>query len=110
MFHVLLTPLVVLHGRFVGWKFPAAQAILATGEVMSFQLQCSAGNTFVRRQLAAAATIGKRLLREDSGQDLIEYTLVAALIGLSAVVAMRGLGNKIGNSFNTVGSNLTNDL
>ena len=31
------------------------------------------------------------LMLEDSGQDLIEYALVAALIGIGAVVAMKGL-------------------
>lgn len=54
----------------------------------------------------------KRLLRklaaEDSGQDLIEYALVAALVGLGAIVAMRGLKNSVGNTFNTVGTTLTN--
>ena len=29
-----------------------------------------------------------RLMVEDSGQDLIEYALVAALVGLGAVAAM----------------------
>jgi pilus assembly protein Flp/PilA len=48
--------------------------------------------------------------REDSGQDLIEYALVAGLIGLGAVLAMSGLATKIGNSFNTVGSRLTNSI
>ena len=47
---------------------------------------------------------------EDSGQDLIEYALVAGLIGLAAVLAMSGLAAKIGNSFNTVGSRLTNSI
>lgn len=45
---------------------------------------------------------------DDSGQDLIEYALVAALVGLGAVVAMRGLKNSIGNAFNGVGNALTN--
>jgi pilus assembly protein Flp/PilA len=47
-------------------------------------------------------------LKDDSGQDLIEYALVAGLIGLGAVVAMTGLAGKIGTAFNTVGSSLTN--
>ena len=48
-----------------------------------------------------------RLLEEESGQDLIEYALVAALVGLAAVGAMRGLSTKISTAFNAVGSNLT---
>ncbi len=52
----------------------------------------------------------KGLFREDSGQDLIEYALVAGLIGLGALVAMSGLAGKIGNSFNTGGNRLTNTI
>jgi len=48
------------------------------------------------------------LINEDSGQDLIEYALVAALVGLGAVAAMKGLSNSIGNTFNGVGNSLTN--
>jgi len=47
-------------------------------------------------------------LQDESGQDLIEYALVAALVGLGAVAAMKGLSNSIGNSFNSVGNTLTN--
>jgi pilus assembly protein Flp/PilA len=48
------------------------------------------------------------LTKEDSGQDLIEYALVAALVGLGAVASITGLANSIGNTFNGVGSTLTN--
>ena len=48
------------------------------------------------------------LLQDESGQDLIEYALVAGLIGLAAVVAMSSLGTKISTAFNNVGSQLTN--
>jgi pilus assembly protein Flp/PilA len=49
-------------------------------------------------------------VNDESGQDLIEYALVAGLIGLGAIVAMSGLATKIGTSFNTVGNNLTNAI
>jgi len=49
----------------------------------------------------------KNLMTEESGQDLIEYALVAALVGLGAVAAMRGLTNSIGNTFNGIGTSLT---
>lgn len=49
----------------------------------------------------------KKLATEDSGQDLIEYALVAALVGLGAVAAMKGLSNSIGKTFNGVGNSLT---
>jgi pilus assembly protein Flp/PilA len=50
------------------------------------------------------------LMKDESGQDLIEYALVAGLIGLGAVLAMTGLAGKIGNAFNSVGNNLTNSV
>jgi pilus assembly protein Flp/PilA len=50
------------------------------------------------------------LINDESGQDLIEYALVAGLIGLGAVVAMTGLSGKIQTAFNSVGSSLTNAI
>lgn len=47
------------------------------------------------------------LLRDDSGQDLIEYALVAALIGLGATAAMTGLSTTIGTALTGVGTKLT---
>jgi pilus assembly protein Flp/PilA len=50
--------------------------------------------------------IVRSLLTDDSGQDLIEYALIAALIAVSAILAMKGLANKISNEFNSVGNSL----
>jgi pilus assembly protein Flp/PilA len=52
----------------------------------------------------------RQFTQDDSGQKLIEYALIAGLIGLAAVVAMTGLGTKISTAFNTIGSQLTNAL
>jgi pilus assembly protein Flp/PilA len=49
-----------------------------------------------------------KFLKDESGQDLIEYALVAALVGLGSVAAMSGLSNSIANTFNGVGNQLTN--
>jgi pilus assembly protein Flp/PilA len=51
--------------------------------------------------------IVSNLIAEESGQDLIEYALVAGLIGLAAVTAMTSLAGKISTAFNAVGSQLT---
>lgn len=51
-----------------------------------------------------------RLYCEDAGQDLIEYALVGALLGLAALSAVKGLGTKIGSAFNTVTSNFNSDV
>jgi pilus assembly protein Flp/PilA len=50
----------------------------------------------------------KNLMTEDSGQDLIEYALVSALIGLGAIASITALKNSIASSFNSIGSALTN--
>ncbi len=54
--------------------------------------------------------IFSNLVCDESGQDLIEYALVAALIGLGAVASMKALANTIGNAFNGIGNSLTNNL
>jgi pilus assembly protein Flp/PilA len=50
------------------------------------------------------------LLRDESGQDLIEYALVAALIALGAVAAMGTVATGINNAFTAVSSSLANAL
>jgi pilus assembly protein Flp/PilA len=50
----------------------------------------------------------KKLAAEESGQDMIEYALVAALVGLGVLAAMKGLKNSVGNNFNGVDNSLTN--
>ena len=50
----------------------------------------------------------KNLVVEESGQDLIEYALVAALVGLGSVASMQSLGASIANAFNGVGTALAN--
>jgi pilus assembly protein Flp/PilA len=47
---------------------------------------------------------------DETGQDLIEYALVAGIIGLGAVVAMSGLSTKIRAAFNTLGNSLSNAI
>jgi pilus assembly protein Flp/PilA len=49
----------------------------------------------------------KHLRRDESGQDLIEYALVAAIIGLAAVAAMSSMASNISNAFSAVGNKLS---
>jgi pilus assembly protein Flp/PilA len=51
-----------------------------------------------------------RLHHEESGQDLIEYALVAALIAFAAVAAMQTLAAQINNAFSTIGSKLSSAM
>jgi pilus assembly protein Flp/PilA len=50
------------------------------------------------------------LIKDESGQDLIEYALVAGLLGLGAVLAMSGFSGSLGNAFSSVGNLLTNSV
>ena len=50
------------------------------------------------------------LVADESGQDLIEYALVAALVGLGAVASMKSLASSINTAFSTVGNNLTSNV
>jgi pilus assembly protein Flp/PilA len=50
----------------------------------------------------------KNLMTEDSGQDLIEYALVAALVGLGAVASLNILKNTVSNTLGAVGNQLNN--
>ena len=47
------------------------------------------------------------LLHDESGQDLIEYALVAALIGLGAAATMRTFASALGTALSGIGSRLT---
>jgi pilus assembly protein Flp/PilA len=46
------------------------------------------------------------LNREDSGQDLIEYALIAALIALAATAGMGTVANAINDAFSSIGAKL----
>ena len=48
------------------------------------------------------------VLRDESGQDLIEYALVAAIIALGATAAMTTLASSITSAFTKIGTSLTN--
>ena len=50
------------------------------------------------------------LWQDESGQDLIEYALVAALIALGAVTSMQTVATAIGGAFAQVQTQLSNAL
>jgi pilus assembly protein Flp/PilA len=47
------------------------------------------------------------LHKDESGQDLIEYALLALLIALAAVAILPTVGSSISNEFSKVASQLT---
>jgi pilus assembly protein Flp/PilA len=46
-------------------------------------------------------------LRKESGQDLIEYALVVALIAFAATAGMKTLAGNINTAFGKIGTTLT---
>jgi pilus assembly protein Flp/PilA len=46
------------------------------------------------------------LWHDESGQDLVEYALVAALIGLGAAAMMKTLATAIGGALTGIGTRL----
>jgi pilus assembly protein Flp/PilA len=48
----------------------------------------------------------RNLLRNDSGQDLLEYALLVALIALVAVGAITATGTNVSNIFDAIAGKL----
>ncbi len=51
-----------------------------------------------------------RFHREESGQDLIEYALVAALIAFAAIAGMSFVASQINVAFSKIGNKLTSAI
>jgi len=48
----------------------------------------------------------KRLIRDEQGQDLIEYALLATFVSLLAIVGAGLLGTALNNWYGQVGTNV----
>jgi Flp pilus assembly pilin Flp len=51
-------------------------------------------------------TLMTRFVREDAGQDLIEYGLLIGIITVAAMTAVSAIGPKVGTYFTTLDANL----
>jgi pilus assembly protein Flp/PilA len=51
---------------------------------------------------------GFALMQSESGQDLIEYALVAGLVSLGSFLAMSGFTGPVGDAFNSAANSLIN--
>lgn len=52
----------------------------------------------------------KNLVRDDSGQDMIEYALVSTLLALSLLAVIRSYNVHVVNIFGGIGTSLTNAI
>jgi Flp pilus assembly pilin Flp len=49
-------------------------------------------------------------LKQEDGQDLIEYTLVASLIGFAAVVGIGSVATSVNTAFGKIGVKLNTNI
>ena len=60
--------------------------------------------------LCALLIVHLNRLKEESGQDLVEYALILAMIAIGAIVGMNDLANGINTAFNTVATTVNQYL
>ncbi len=58
-------------------------------------------------KLYAGIEVLKSVVKEDNGQDLVEYALVLGLIAMGSVAAVQGLAASIGTALASVDTKLT---
>jgi len=51
-------------------------------------------------------TLFRRFVREEAGQDLIEYGLLIGIITVAAMTAIAAIGPKVGGYFTTLNGSL----
>jgi pilus assembly protein Flp/PilA len=76
---------------------------------MSFAVDMSRQHTTNPKEIAMKnfKMIAKNFVNDESGQDLIEYALVAAVVSLGAVATLRPLATEIGAVFSSVTTTLS---
>ncbi len=60
----------------------------------------------MRKRFTSLPGLLAELHREESGQDLIEYALIAALIALAATVGMKVVATAVNSAFSSIGTKL----
>jgi pilus assembly protein Flp/PilA len=48
----------------------------------------------------------RQFLRDEEGQDLVEYALLIAFIALACILGLQNLGTAINNTYNSISSSL----
>jgi pilus assembly protein Flp/PilA len=60
-----------------------------------------------RTKVSTIKKIASDFMKDESGQDLIEYALVACIIALGAVTVMNTLASTISTAFSTISTKLS---
>jgi pilus assembly protein Flp/PilA len=80
------------------------------GSVLAFRthVESRVGSTRWEVTVKNLITRMRTLMRDDSGQDLLEYALLVALIALVAVVAVTNSGKAVNSIFSTIATQVQN--
>ncbi len=54
------------------------------------------------------ANLTRRFFSDDEGATLLEYGMLVLLITVLSITAVKNIGSKVSNGFNTVNTNLPN--
>jgi Flp pilus assembly pilin Flp len=66
--------------------------------------ECCAEPTLFRRTFTMKKLL--QFVREDDGQDLVEYALLITFIALACIVGMQQLGTAINNKYQSISTSL----
>ncbi len=67
-----------------------------------------AGKIEARRSTETAMQKIRNFVKNSKGATAIEYGLIAALIAVAAIAAMKGLGNQLSTTFTSVSTGMKN--
>ncbi len=56
--------------------------------------------------MANTKTLAVRFIQDESGQNLIEYALIACIIGIAAIASMDSVSTQIKAAFTSISSHL----
>lgn len=56
--------------------------------------------------MTSIKNLASKFVREEEGASLLEYGMLVLLIAVLCIIAVKTIGSKISNGFNTVNSNL----
>ena len=64
----------------------------------------------MKTMLRRTCLLMKQMLKNENGQNLVEYALVVALIAFGAVIGMKALASGLNKAFNTISTTLTTSI
>jgi Flp pilus assembly pilin Flp len=66
---------------------------------------CASGGHRLQRAAARAASTGRAFLRQDGGQDVIEYGLLSAFFGIVCIAVWLSIEGRLRTSYQSYDSN-----